>query len=211
MDSLFNLATSYLNVQRPNTCDDAYDYLQKAEEVINHYSASASSTEEAITRKKNIANYLRCLAGAYFNVAGSLYKGEKFGLAIRFLKRACPLAETSLACYEEVSPIKTDAVNKDARSEADDKDREVWASHKAQVHKRWELLGACYGKLPDRKVHPLTFTFEVLELIFFIRMHMRLLPKQSRLTHTTMNFAQMCSMTLLSTFFPRLHTRVSAP
>ena len=140
-----------MDLQNANTCDDAYIYLTKAEEAIQAYS---SSTEDEIA-EKNVATYLRCTSGAYFNVAGSLYKGEKYGLAIRFLKRACPLAEASLEKYE-IATSKTATKDPKGKKEQtdgnEDKDQDVWAAHKAQLYKRWELLGVCYGKLPDRKV-----------------------------------------------------------
>lgn len=154
LDSLFNLATSGFDLQRADTCDKAYIYLTKAEEAIQAYSSSS----EDQNLDKNAANYLRCTAGAYFNVAGNLYRGEKYGLAIRFLLRACPLAQQSLERYEEVTSKASamDPNGKKAQGDGDeDKDREVWANHKTQLYKRWELLGVCYAKLPDRKVSKL--------------------------------------------------------
>lgn len=151
LDSLFHLATSGLDLQRAETYDNAYVYLSRAEDVVQTYSRSSVDHNS----KKNAANYLRCTAGAYFNVAGNLYKGEKYGLAIRFLKQACPLAKVSLERYEAVTSVSSieDPNGKKSQVDGDEvKDREVWAIHKAQVYKRWELLGVCYAKLTNRKV-----------------------------------------------------------
>lgn len=138
LDALFQLATCVLNVQRADTCDQAYDYLMRALRLIER---SPSNNPE---NKRTIANYLRCLAGAHANLAGALYKDERYGIAIRFLKQACPLSTRASECSSGNSSSSP--------SSEFEKDREAWKTHRAQVYRRWELFGVCYVKTGDRRL-----------------------------------------------------------
>ena len=137
LDSLFQLATSIFNPQRADSCDQAYDYLIRAVRLIDR---SPSSRPE---EKLSTANYLRCVAGAFANLAGALYKTDRHGFAIRFLLQVCPLSNRAHEhfCGSPAAETTSDA----------DKDREIWATHRSQTYRRWELLGICYVKTGDRR------------------------------------------------------------
>ena len=130
--------------------------LTRAEKVIDVYAnALQTDATPSQTRQIDLANYTRCTAGAFFNIAGTLYKVEKYGLAIRFLTRACPLAERAMELHDQVTSDQSSPKGKEKEKCAppnDEKDADVWSNHKSQIYKRWELLGVCYLKLPDRKV-----------------------------------------------------------
>ncbi|KAL5499098.1 ESP1 [Sanghuangporus vaninii] len=137
LDSLFQLATSVFHPQNADSCDQAYNYLIHAVRLIER-SPSGSAEE-----KRSTANYLRCVAGAFANLAGALYKAERHGFAIRFLLQACPLSIRASDHYSQ-------SIATEPPSDSD-KDREVWSTHRSQTYRRWELLGVCYVKTGDRR------------------------------------------------------------
>ncbi|KAL5522623.1 hypothetical protein ACEPAG_8640 [Sanghuangporus baumii] len=137
LDSLFQLATSIFHPQHADSCDQAYDYLIRAVRLIER--SPSSSPEE----KCSTANYLRCVAGAFANLAGTLYKAERHAFAIRFLLQACPLSSRASDHYSQSVIIEPPSDS--------DKDREVWSTHRSQTYRRWELLGVCYVKTGDRR------------------------------------------------------------
>ncbi|KAL5480941.1 ESP1 [Sanghuangporus weigelae] len=137
LDSLFQLATSIFHPQHADSCDQAYDYLMRAVRLIER--SPSSSPEE----KRSTANYLRCVAGAFANLAGALYKAERHGFAIRFLLQACPLSSRASDHYSQSFATEPPSDS--------GKDREVWSTHRSQTYRRWELLGVCYVKTGDRR------------------------------------------------------------
>ncbi|THH12059.1 hypothetical protein EW145_g215 [Phellinidium pouzarii] len=150
LDTLFQLATVGFVPQRADSCDRAYECLAHAARII--VGPVTVSTSDIRAR----SNYTRCLAGAFANVAGTLYKAERHSFAIRFLLQACPLSTRASALYEEShanSPCSEAEGKGKARDNFEsDKDKEAWKCHKAQVYRRWELLGVCYMKIGDRKL-----------------------------------------------------------
>jgi separase len=117
----------------------------KAVSVIN--KAESKCGDDNDQQRLLIANYTRCVSGAFYNAAGSLYKSGKYGHAVRFLNDAAPLAAKALQQYDNAV---ASAQGND--TQANEKDVEVWKSHRAQLHKRYELLAACQVKLGNRKV-----------------------------------------------------------
>ncbi|EJC97616.1 uncharacterized protein FOMMEDRAFT_171563 [Fomitiporia mediterranea MF3/22] len=138
LDTLFQLATSVFDCRRAETCDTAYDYLIRGLQLTERTLPHASKD------KRPAANYLRCLSGAFANLAGSLYKEERHGIAIRFLTQACPLSSRATEYFSESSPVDTTA--------GSEKDQGAWSTHRTQVYRRWELLGVCYAKTGDRRL-----------------------------------------------------------
>jgi separase len=95
-----------------------------------------------------MANYTRCVSGAFYNVAGSLYQATRYGAAVPFLKESCVLGRKALCLPRQVS------IN----------DKE-WQQLEEQLFRRWELLAACYSKNGDRKVGTLIlFNFLLTDL-----------------------------------------------
>jgi hypothetical protein len=93
------------------------------------------------------ANLVRCLSGAFHNLAGALYKHNEYAAAIMFLKDGCELGQSALRLVEE------------GRKRARDQDKgeeygkeEGWKQLEEQFYRRYQLLGACYRTLGDRGV-----------------------------------------------------------
>jgi hypothetical protein len=84
-----------------------------------------------------MGNYMRCVSGAFYNVAGSLYQATRYGAAVPFLKESCALGGKALRLPRPVS------------KSANEKE---WQQLEEQLFRRWELLAACYSKNGDRKV-----------------------------------------------------------
>lgn len=84
-----------------------------------------------------MANYMRCVSGAFYNLAGTLFQATRYGAAVPFLKESCALGGKALRLPRPVS------------KSANEKE---WQQLEEQLFRRWELLGACYSKNGDRKV-----------------------------------------------------------
>ncbi|KAI5118549.1 hypothetical protein M0805_008489 [Coniferiporia weirii] len=152
LDTLFQLATAGFVPQRADTCDRAYDYLARAARIVERVPVAESGSDA-----RACANYTRCLAGAFANVAGTLYKAERHSFALRFLLQACPLSVRASALYDEGragvdSGAETEGKGKGRDEPESEKDREAWKAHRTQIYRRWELLGVCYMKIGDRKL-----------------------------------------------------------
>ena len=89
-----------------------------------------------------MANYMRCVSGAFYNLAGSLFQATRYGAAVPFLKESCALGGKALRLPRTIS------------KSANDKE---WEQLEEQLFRRWELLAACYLKNGDRKVGYLHF------------------------------------------------------
>ncbi|KAJ8693527.1 separin protein [Pleurotus ostreatus] len=133
LDSLFILARTTLDIRNAHTHGDAYDYLQRAATILNITGPPSSST--TIDRP----NLLRCISGAFHNLAGTLYNAERYGAAIRFLTRACELGTRALAWRREQVPQSGE------KKEVD----QSWRQLEEQLYRRWELLGVCHCKIGD--------------------------------------------------------------
>ncbi|KAF9445711.1 hypothetical protein P691DRAFT_734529 [Macrolepiota fuliginosa MF-IS2] len=136
LDSLFALAKLTLKVQDPQTHISAYDILAKANTILTSINSSGVP----------LANYLRCLSGAHYNFAGTLYQAGRHGPAIPFLKDACTLGGKSLArCPRE----KNDGEKA--------REQEGWKQLEETLFRRWELLAICHMKIGDRKSSYIAF------------------------------------------------------
>jgi separase len=91
------------------------------------------------------ANYVRCISGAYHNLAGTLYQGGKHVGAVRFLKEGCALGGKALV-------IRFGGGGDEGRGGGEEKGEEGWKLLREQLYRRWELLGICYSKMGDRRV-----------------------------------------------------------
>lgn len=136
LDSLFVLARTTLDIRNAHTHGDAHDYLQRAATILDIASPSSSST--TIDRP----NLLRCISGAFHNLAGTLYNAERYGAAIRFLTRACELGTRALTWRREQVPQSREKKEVDSS----------WRQLEEQLYRRWELLGVCHCKIGDHLV-----------------------------------------------------------
>lgn len=89
----------------------------------------------------DMANYTRCVSGAFYNLAGSLYQATRYGAAVPFLKESCALGGKAL----RLPRLMSKSTNK-----------KEWQLLEEQLFRRWELLAACYSKNADRKVGTLS-------------------------------------------------------
>ncbi|KAG1748438.1 peptidase family C50-domain-containing protein [Suillus paluster] len=137
LDSLFVLARMRLKCNDPDTYTPTLDLLNHAivllDSTPDHMNAIPISTR---------ANYIRCISGAYHNLAGSLYQSSKYGGAVRFLKEGCSLGARALH-------VRAGAMED---SGEDDEREEGWKQLEEQLFRRWELLAVCYSKMGDRKL-----------------------------------------------------------
>ncbi|KAG5644204.1 hypothetical protein DXG03_008867 [Asterophora parasitica] len=134
LDTLFVLARTQLLSSDPRTYIAAHDTLTRASRLVE-----PRMTDDAI----DAPNYVRCISGAFHNIAGTLYQAGRHGSAIGFLKDACALGLQALKTRRKSSSPGTD--DKDVRAE------EGWKQLEEQLYRRWELLGVAYSKIGDRK------------------------------------------------------------
>ncbi|KAL4259196.1 separase [Pleurotus pulmonarius] len=134
LDSLFVLARTTLDIRNAHTHGDAYDYLQRAAAILDVAGPPSSSTTI------DGPNLLRCISGAFHNLAGTLYNAERYGAAVRFLARACELGTRALIWRREQSVPQSEE-----KKEVD----QSWRQLEEQIYRRWELLGVCHCKIGD--------------------------------------------------------------
>lgn len=113
----------------------AYEYLSRASVIVD--SVASSTTHSDSENTIDVPNYMRCVSGAFHNLAGALYQSSRYGAAVPFLLEGCTLGGRALLCrvHQEKG-----------------KDAEGWKQLEEQLCRRWELLGVCYSKNGDRKV-----------------------------------------------------------
>lgn len=136
LDTLFVLARTSLVPTDYDTYSASYDYLARATELLGLGLRADPSPD--------LANFVRCISGAYHNLAGTLYQDCKYTGAVRFLKEACVLGARALGMH--VREKEGGAEKEKERQE------EGWKVLREQLFRRWELLGICHSKAGDRRV-----------------------------------------------------------
>lgn len=133
-------------MNEPKTYIPTHDLLTRAMSLLG---ITDSATVENCAPPEH-ANYVRCLAGAFHNIAGSLYQAGRYGSAISFLKDGCQLGSVAVKMHRAA----------DSSSDSDSK-VDAWKQLDEQLYRRWQLLGACYTKIGDRQVasYPLDMLF----------------------------------------------------
>ncbi|OCH85114.1 hypothetical protein OBBRIDRAFT_891378 [Obba rivulosa] len=134
LDSLFVLARNTLVVASPDTYLAAFGYLARASSLVSSIGTSIEEADKVVSR----ANYMRCVSGAFHNLAGTLYQAGRFDHAVRFMIQGCELGKKALSTFREM----TSAVDSEG----------VWKQLEEQLHRRWEILGVCQSKTGDRKL-----------------------------------------------------------
>ncbi|KAI0313288.1 peptidase family C50-domain-containing protein [Amylostereum chailletii] len=152
LDTLFLLARTTLVPSDPVSNDSAYAFLSRACAILGLELDNAHEYKSEINRPTNVpedvyANYIRCVSGAFHNLAGALYQADRYGYATRFLRHGCVLGSLALrlgrACGLFVG---------DVEDQSSAKQMEAWRQLEDQLTRRWELLGVCYSKIGDRKL-----------------------------------------------------------
>lgn len=141
IDTLFVLARLTLKVSNPKTFITAFEHLSRATTILESLSADRRSS--ASIQEIDMANYTRCVSGAFYNIAGTLYQASRYGNAVPFLIHSCTLGEKALHLPR-------------SSGETTESREKEWKQLEDQLYRRWELLGVCYTKNEDRKV---VFTF----------------------------------------------------
>ena len=87
----------------------------------------------------------RALSGAIWNAGAKLYQAGRVGDAVPFLERSAKLAEEvfQLWQFQQREQHATGSVQRDSEGE--------WKTFEAQLPGRWSTLGACFGKIGERK------------------------------------------------------------
>ncbi|KAF7294812.1 Cysteine peptidase C50 [Mycena indigotica] len=130
LDTLFALAKLKLNIRDPLSYETSYSFLQRA--------AALLETNDPETLAK--ANYIRCISGAFHNIAGTLYQAEKYAGASRFLHDGCRLGEQAFDMYSRTRGTESTKMS------------EGWLQLEEQLWRRYELLAVCCSKIGDRKL-----------------------------------------------------------
>ncbi|KAF9552923.1 hypothetical protein CPC08DRAFT_822591 [Agrocybe pediades] len=138
LETLFSLAKTGLDLNDPPTMVTSFDQLKQAAAILDSVSpetCSRSTDEQPV----DLANYTRCVSGAFYNIAGTLYQSFRYGNAVPFLIESCLLGAKALAMPRIVS---------NPRNETREKE---WSQLEEQLFRRWELLAVCYSKNGDRR------------------------------------------------------------
>ena len=140
------MARVTLKVTDPRTFIPAFELLAEASSILNSIPLDESPSSTALREESlDIANYARCISGAFYNLASILYQGMRYGNAVPFLLESCTLGSKALSLPRSVSESTTETRRKE------------WVQLEEQLYRRWELLGVCYSKNNDRRVCPSLF------------------------------------------------------
>lgn len=115
----------------PRTYIPTYDFLSQATSILEPHVAD---------QNVDAPHYLRCISGAFHNLAGALYQVGQYGYAVSFLKDACLLGTRALETRRK------SALSNERKA------AEGWKQLEEQLYRRWDLLGVCYLKNRDYKV-----------------------------------------------------------
>nr|GAT53299.1 cysteine peptidase C50 [Mycena chlorophos] len=129
LDTIFALARIKINVHDPPSYGTSHSILQRGARLLE--------IDTAETPEK--ANYIRCLSGAFHNIAGTLYQAGKHAGAIRFLQDGCRLGEQASKMHSRAE-----------RSQPEPSDG--WRQLEEQLWRRYELLAVCCSKIGDRRL-----------------------------------------------------------
>ena len=139
------MARVTLRVTDPRTFIPAFELLAEASSILNSIPLGDSPSSALREENLDVANYTRCISGAFYNLASILYQGTRYGNAVPFLLESCTLGGRALSLPRSVPESTTETRRKE------------WVQLEEQLYRRWELLGVCYLKNSDRRVCPFLF------------------------------------------------------
>ncbi|TFY82545.1 hypothetical protein EWM64_g1469 [Hericium alpestre] len=165
LDTCFALARTTLVPSDPRTHDAAYGFLSQAADALglelkNGHEYSGDVSRPSAVGEDTFANYVRCLSGAFHNLAGTLYQADKHGTSIRFLRQACVLGKVAVQLRDQCS------TGNNQTDEDKPKQDDAWKQLDEQLSRRWELLGVCYSKIGDRKLAYEAFVESIVSYAF---------------------------------------------
>ncbi|KAL7283883.1 hypothetical protein ACG7TL_001154 [Trametes sanguinea] len=149
VEGIFTLARTTFALNNPDSYASARTYLERATGLL---SDAAARIQKQATEGPGVpslsgsqlANYRRCIAGAYYNFAVQLHQSSRLSHAVPFLEEACELAEQALHEFKTASNSEEDT--------EEDAKKGVWKQLEEQLYRRWELLGVCQAKTGDRQL-----------------------------------------------------------
>ncbi|KAI5983296.1 peptidase family C50-domain-containing protein [Pisolithus albus] len=153
LDTRFTVARIRLNSEDVDTYALAFQQLEGAVATVD-----GSLT---IIDPLDSANFFRCISGAFHNLGGALYKADKHGGAIRFLKQGCIVGTRALNLYIGQGGVDMTGGELDAQEKENVRNKEGWKQLEEQLFRRYELLGVSYLKIGDRKLSLEAFTQSV--------------------------------------------------
>ncbi|KAF8155999.1 cysteine peptidase C50 [Crassisporium funariophilum] len=139
LDTLFVLSRTGLNPQDPTTFVPAFEHLSMAASILDSIPTDKYPVDGENNEAVDLANYTRCVSGAFYNLAGSLYQASRYGAAVPFLKESCMLGARALRLPRPGVQNTNETREKE------------WKQLEEQLFRRWELLAVCYSKNEDRK------------------------------------------------------------
>jgi hypothetical protein len=149
------LARTTLVPNNPVLTDAAYDLLFRAAHLLgfqltNDYDYSHTISPPSSITEEAFANFVRCLAGAFHSLGGTLYQAGKYGSAIRFLRHGCPLGAVALRLRSSCDSRNLSSAQEQPKTPGSK--AEGWGQLHDQLSRRWELLGVSCSKIGDRQV-----------------------------------------------------------
>jgi separase len=156
LDLFFVLARTTLAPNNPVLTDAAYDLLFRAARLLglqltNDFEHSHTISPPSSVTEEAFANFVRCLSGAFHSLGGTLYQAGKYGSAIRFLRRGCPLGAVALRLRRSCDLRNLSSAQEQPKTPGS-KEAEGWGQLHDQLSRRWELLGVSCSKIGDRQV-----------------------------------------------------------
>ena len=168
LETFLVLARTALIIRNPDTYATAWDVLQEARALVfEHVVGRGPATADVILQMirhpgekrahgavgwtpettGTLANYARCVAGAFHNIAGTLCQADRISHAVRFLNEGCALGRLALEMHRVAVEDAGGETQEDGA-----RDKEGWKQLEEQLWHRWEILGVCQAKTGDRKV-----------------------------------------------------------
>ena len=143
IDSLCVLARNIHSKSNIHAHNTAYDYLQRGVGVINAHEKSLLNNTSDSHGFEAFAKLLRCICGAFWNHAITLYQDDNYAAAVRFLVHACELGTKACGITRNLCVKESESGIVPAG--------DSWSFFKTYLPKRWELLGDCYMRIGDRQ------------------------------------------------------------
>jgi hypothetical protein len=170
LDTLFMLARTTISTNDPLSIDECFAFLSRTVTILNLELSESHEYKTPITCPASLqpdtyASYVRCISGAFHNLACILYQADRYGYAIRFLRNSCVLGDLATRLARECG-LHADA------QEVDDEEPDAWEQLDEQMTRRWELLGVCYSKITDRRVRLTALHLNIKVQLCFFSLHM---------------------------------------
>ncbi|KAI6040844.1 peptidase family C50-domain-containing protein [Pisolithus marmoratus] len=144
LDTQFVVARIRLNSDGVDTYGPALQQLESAIATVDGCLTVIDPLDSA--------NFFRCISGAFYNLGGTLYKADKYGGAIRFVKQGCIVGTRALSLYAGQNGVDAIGGEFDAQDKESERNTEGWKQLEEQLFRRYQLLGVCYLKMGERKL-----------------------------------------------------------